>query len=178
MLAQCGIQYGLDWSCLRAPWIMEKDDFRYTLSFGDDIFGGPDWKTLVPPEIAARARAIGAVPLLLDADGAPLRRNFVHVDDLVSAILIALTTRPRASSSSTSPWTSPSTTARSPPISPRPGASPRSTSRAATTRPGSTTARPGSSSAGAPTTTCARLIEAAWAIRAPPDDPRRVWYPG
>ena len=28
MVAQAGIQYGLDWTCLRAPWIMEKDDFR------------------------------------------------------------------------------------------------------------------------------------------------------
>eukprot|EP01046_Picozoa_sp_COSAG06_P088060 COSAG06_NODE_34505_length_473_cov_2.077540_1_plen_38_part_10 len=23
-----------------APWIMEKDDFKYTMSFGDDLFGG------------------------------------------------------------------------------------------------------------------------------------------
>ena len=90
MVAQAGIQYGLDWTCLRAPWIMEKDDFRLALSFGDDVFGAPDWKTLVAPEVAARARATGAVPLLRDADGAPLRRNFVHVDDLVAAILIAL----------------------------------------------------------------------------------------
>ena len=90
MVAQAGHQYGLDWTCLRAPWIMEKDDFRLALSFGDDVFGAPDWKTLVAPEVAARARATGAVPLLRDADGAPLRRNFVHVDDLVAAILIAL----------------------------------------------------------------------------------------
>jgi hypothetical protein len=26
---------------------MEKDDFRYALSFGPDQFGGPDWDTLV-----------------------------------------------------------------------------------------------------------------------------------
>eukprot|EP01046_Picozoa_sp_COSAG06_P106430 COSAG06_NODE_52706_length_304_cov_0.756098_1_plen_29_part_10 len=25
--------------CLMAPWIMEKDDFKYTMSFGDDLFG-------------------------------------------------------------------------------------------------------------------------------------------
>src|SRR5690349_22484194 len=59
MLEQYGIQYGLDWCCLRAPWIMEKDDFRYTLSFGDDVFGGPDWKTMVTPEEAEAARAKG-----------------------------------------------------------------------------------------------------------------------
>ena len=46
MLAQFGIQYGVNWSTLRAPWIMEKDDFRFTLSFGDDVFGGPDGRPL------------------------------------------------------------------------------------------------------------------------------------
>ncbi|MEW9837462.1 NAD-dependent epimerase/dehydratase family protein [Mesorhizobium marinum] len=89
-LQQFCIQYGLNACCLRAPWIMEKDDFRYTLSFGDDIFGGPDWKTMVAPDVAAKCRAAGTVPLLREAGGAPLKRNFVHVDDLVSAILAAL----------------------------------------------------------------------------------------
>ena len=36
--------------CLRAPWIMEKDDFRYQLSFGEDVFGGPRWRDLVGAE--------------------------------------------------------------------------------------------------------------------------------
>jgi len=90
LLQQTHIQYGLNVSCLRAPWIMEKDDFRYSLSFGDDVFGGPDWKTLVPPEIAERCRKEGTIPLLLDAHGRPLKRNFVHVDDLVDAILAPL----------------------------------------------------------------------------------------
>jgi UDP-glucose 4-epimerase len=90
MLQQFGIQYGIDWCCLRAPWIMEKDDFRYTLSFGDDLFGGPDWKAMVTPEEAAEARTSGAVPLLMESDGTPVKRNFVHVDDLVEAIVISL----------------------------------------------------------------------------------------
>ncbi len=90
LLQQTHIQYGLNVSCLRAPWIMEKDDFRYSLSFGDDVFGGPDWKTLVPPEVAERCRKEGTIPLLRDAHGRPLKRNFVHVDDLVDAILAAL----------------------------------------------------------------------------------------
>lgn len=90
MLAQFGIQYGLNACCLRAPWIMEKDDFRYTLSFGDDVFGGPVWKSLVAPEVAERCRAEGMVPLLRDAHDRPLKRNFVHVDDLVDAIMAAL----------------------------------------------------------------------------------------
>ena len=90
MLTQFVGQYGINGCCLRAPWIMEKDDFRYTLSWGDDLFGGPDWKTMVPPEVAARAWAEGAVPLLRDADGRPLKRNFVHVDDLTAALVLAL----------------------------------------------------------------------------------------
>ncbi len=90
ILEQFGIQYDINGCCLRAPWIMEKDDFKYTLSFGDDVFGGPDWKTLVPEADARRYAAKGTVPLLHDADGRPLKRNFVHVDDLVSAILAAI----------------------------------------------------------------------------------------
>ena len=95
MLEQFQIQYGINGCCLRAPWIMEKDDFRFTLSFGNDVFGGPDWKTLVPEDDAKRYAKEGTVPLLRDADGHPLKRNFVHVEDLVSAILAALD-NPRA----------------------------------------------------------------------------------
>ena len=95
MLEQFGIQYDTNGCCLRAPWIMEKDDFKYTLSFGNDVFGGPDWKTMVPAADARRYAGDGTVPLLRDADGQPLKRNFVHVEDLVSAILAAID-NPRA----------------------------------------------------------------------------------
>jgi nucleoside-diphosphate-sugar epimerase len=95
MVRQYCIQYGIDGCCLRAQRIMEKDDFKFTLSFGADAFGGPVWKDLVPAADTARYRDSGTVPLLLDADGRPLKRSFVHVDDLVSAILIALD-HPRA----------------------------------------------------------------------------------
>lgn len=87
MVQQYVIQYGINACCLRAPWIMEKDDFRYTLSFGDDVFGAPVWKDLVGAAEAARYHQTGTVPVLLDDDGEPLKRNFVHVDDLASAIL-------------------------------------------------------------------------------------------
>jgi UDP-glucose 4-epimerase len=90
LLEQYHIQYGVNGCCLRAPWIMEKDDFRYTLSFGDDLFGGPDWKSMVPPDVSEQCRRNGTVPLLRDADGLPLKRNFVHAEDLVEAILVAL----------------------------------------------------------------------------------------
>lgn len=90
MLEQYYVQYDLNGSCLRAPWIMEKDDFKYQLSFGDDVFGGPRWCDLVGAEKAQEYRRTNTIPVLQDADGQPVKRNFVHVDDLVSAILLAL----------------------------------------------------------------------------------------
>lgn len=90
MLEQYFVQYDLNGCCLRAPWIMEKDDFRYALSFGDDVFGGPRWRDLVGAERAEEYMRSGAVPLMLGADGEAVRRNFVHVSDLVEAMVVAL----------------------------------------------------------------------------------------
>ena len=90
MLEQYGLQYGFPGCCLRAPWIMEKDDFKYQLSFGEDVFGGPRWCDLVGPDRAREYRDTGAVPIMLDADGRPLKRNFVQLEDLVSAIVCSL----------------------------------------------------------------------------------------
>ena len=178
MVQQYGIQYGLDWCCLRAPWIMEKDDFRHTLSFGDDLFGGPDWKTMVPAEDVARLREMGAVPLLVDADDTPVRRNFVHVEDLVEAILVALTApaaRQRLYNISmdepvdygalaaylASTRGLPSVRVRGPYVS-----NWMDNSRAK------------ADLGWRPSYDLARLVEAAWTFERAPDDPRRVWYPG
>ena len=91
MLEQYYVQYDLRGCCLRAPWIMEKDDFKYTLSFGDDVFGGPRWRDLVGAEraeeyVTIRDRAGHAGSLM----AGPVKRNFVHVSDLVDAILLAM----------------------------------------------------------------------------------------
>src|SRR6202049_3820765 len=90
MLEQYFIQYQLPGCCLRAPWIMEKDDFKYSLSFGEDVFGGPRWRNLVGAERADAYIKNGSVPLMLDPDGNPVKRSFVHVSDLVEATVIAL----------------------------------------------------------------------------------------
>ena len=90
MLEQYYVQYNLNGCCLRAPWIMEKDDFKYSLSFGDDVFGGPRWRDLVGPEAAEAYQQSQTVPVMLDPDGVPVKRNFVHVSDLVDAMLMAL----------------------------------------------------------------------------------------
>jgi nucleoside-diphosphate-sugar epimerase len=93
MLEQYQIQYGINGCCLRAPWIMEKDDFRHALSFGKDQFGGPPWTDFMPESEVRKFAGEKVAPLILDGSGAPLRRNFVHVSDLVSAILAALDNR-------------------------------------------------------------------------------------
>ncbi|GAC1665078.1 MAG: NAD(P)-dependent oxidoreductase [Candidatus Acidiferrum sp.] len=90
MLEQYFIQYNLAGCCLRAPWIMEKDDFKYTLSFGEDVFGGPNWRELVGAERADEYLKKNAAPLMVDPQGQPIKRNFVHVSDLVEAMVVAL----------------------------------------------------------------------------------------
>ncbi len=90
MLEQYYLQYDLNGCCLRAPWIMEKDDFKYQLSFGADVFGGPRWRELVGEQQADAYIQTGAIPVMLDPAGVPVKRNFVHVEDLVSAILVSL----------------------------------------------------------------------------------------
>ena len=90
MIEQYYIQYDLNGCCLRAPWIMEKDDFKYQLSFGEDVFGGPRWRDLVGTQRADEFIRTGTVPVMLDPEAVPVKRNFVHVDDLVNALLLAL----------------------------------------------------------------------------------------
>lgn len=90
MIEQFGFQERLNWTTLRAPWIMEKDDFRYAFELGDDQFGGPLWESLVAPGELAAMRAERAQPALKDHRGDYLQRSFIHVEDVVSAILAAL----------------------------------------------------------------------------------------
>jgi len=90
MLEQYAIQYDLNGCCLRAPWIMKKDDFKYQLSFGEGVFGGPRWRDLVGPAQADEYIRERVIPVMLDAAGEPMRRNFVHLSDLVEALLLAI----------------------------------------------------------------------------------------
>ena len=90
MLEQYFVQYDLSGCCLRAPWIMEKDDFKYSLSFGEGVFGGPRWRELVGRKVADEYVRSNTVPVMLDPKGIPVKRNFVHVSDLVDSMILAL----------------------------------------------------------------------------------------
>jgi UDP-glucose 4-epimerase len=178
MLQQYQVQYGLNGCCLRAPWIMEKDDFRFTLSFGDDVFGGPRWRELVPEGEAREHVRNGAVPVMLDPDGQPVQRNFVHVQDLVDAILLALDA-PRARQQLMN-------VCMDEPIDYGALGEYLARTRGLPLVPIRTPYRSAwldNSKARfllgwRPKFDMARMVEAAWTYERAPDDPRVVWYPG
>jgi nucleoside-diphosphate-sugar epimerase len=178
MLQQYGIQYGIDWCCLRAPWIMEKDDFRYTLSFGDDLFGGPDWKSMVSSEDAEECLATGAVPLLLDEDGKPVRRNFGHVDDLVEAILIALDAPAARQRLFNICMDEPVDYALVAKYLAGTRGIPVKEIRGPYHSNWMDNTRAKHELAWRPSYDLEKLIESAWAYQRPANEPRRVWYPG
>ena len=90
MLEQYYRPYDLNGCCLRAPWIMEKDDFKCQLSFGPDVFGAPVWSSYVDEQTAQHYVRTQTIPVMLDPNGIPVQRNYVHVSDLVSAIIAAI----------------------------------------------------------------------------------------
>lgn len=178
MLQQYQVQYGLNGCCLRAPWIMEKDDFRFTLSFGADVFGGPRWCELVQESEAQDHVRAGAVPVMLDPEGQPVKRNFIHVQDLVQAILLALDA-PRARQQLMNVCMDEpidygelgAYLARTRGLPPVPIRTPyRSTWLDNTKAKFLLGWRPQFD--------MARMVESAWSYERPPDDPRKVWYPG
>ena len=178
MLEQYYLQHDFNGCCLRAPWIMEKDDFKYTLSFGDDVFGGPVWKDLVSDEDAKRYHESRTIPVMLGQDGDPVQRNFVHVEDLVSAILLALG-HPEARQQLFN-------VCMDEPVHYRKVADHLKESR---NLPSVEVPTPYHSTwldnAKAkflldwkPKYDLKRLIDEAWDYQRPPDDPRTIWYPG
>jgi UDP-glucose 4-epimerase len=178
MLEQYCIQYDFNGCCLRAPWIMEKDDFKYSLSFGEDVFGGPRWRELVGPERADEYVKTQTIPVMLDPHGQPVKRNFVHVDDLVSAILKAIDA-PQARQQTFN-------ICMDEPVDYRAVADYLAESRGLPSvdvvTPFYSTWLDNSKARflldWRPEVDLERLIDRAWSYRRAPDDPRVVWYPG
>jgi nucleoside-diphosphate-sugar epimerase len=133
---------------------------------------------MVPPGEAEAYRAAGAIPVLHDADGAPLKRNFVHVDDLVAAMVAALT-HPRASRQRFN-------ICMDEPVDYRAVADYLARTRGLPSVDISSgfhsnwldNAKAKFLLDWRPAYDMARLIEAAWSYQRASDDPRRIWYPG
>jgi UDP-glucose 4-epimerase len=178
MLEQFGLQYDLDWCCLRAPWIMEKDDFRCSLSFGDDAFGGPDWKTMVGATEAEECRRSGAVPLLLAEDDTPIERNFVHVDDLVDAIVVALPAQAARQRLYNICMDEPVNYAAVADYLGRTRGLPAKKIRGPYFSNRMDNSRAKAELGWRPSYDLEALIESAWSYQRPAEEPRKVWYPG
>ena len=157
---------------------MEKDDFKYTLSFGEDVFGGPRACELVGAEKAAEYQAAGRVPVLCDQQGQPIERGFVHVNDLVEAMMIALD-HPAARQQKFNICTTE-------PVHYRKVAEHLAKTRGL---PSVDIRTPFHSTwldnakakfllGWRPAYDAERIIDEAWAYQRSPDDPRKIWYPG
>ena len=178
MLQQYQIQYDLNGCCLRAPWIMEKDDLRFHLSFGADVFGAPRWCDLVGPEAAAEHQARSATPVLLDREGRSVLRNFVHVDDLSDAILAALD-HPRARHQLMNVcMNEPLDYARAGEYLARTRGCPLVPIRERYHSTWLDNSKAKFLLGWRPHYDLERLIESAWSYRRAADDPRHIWYPG
>ncbi|WP_027835520.1 NAD-dependent epimerase/dehydratase family protein [Maritalea myrionectae] len=94
MLAQAHIQYGIQGCCLRAPWLVADDDLRFAMSFSKQVFGSPRWHEYFDDSTAEKFTKNQNVPLALGAQGKPLQRSILAVDDLVNAIIKALNIQP------------------------------------------------------------------------------------
>ena len=178
MLQQYQLQYGLNACCLRAPWILEKDDLRHHLSFGPDVFGAPRWCDLVGADAAADCVERGAIPVLLDASGVGLLRNFVHVDDLVEAILAAID-QPRARHQLMNVcMDEPVDYVRLGDYLARTRGCPLVPIRERYHSTWLDNSKAKFLLGWRPRYDLERLVESAWRHERAPDDPRRIWYPG
>lgn len=178
MLEQAQHQYRLNGCILRAPWIMEKDDFRFAMRFGPDQFGGPVWSDLLPPEHLATLDPDRHVPLMRDHRGAALMRNFVHVSDVVSAIIAALDNPAAHQRLFNIAMDEPVSYARVADIlAKRHGLIP-----VEVPTPFFSNWLDNSAARHAlgwrPATTLEAMIEQSWSFRRAAEDPRKVWYPG
>jgi len=88
MTEQYAAQYGVPVSILRSSWVFEGDDLLHHFSLLENVdpaekghgFGD------VGEEVLALVRAgQERIPILCDAEGLPLRRHIVHIDDVMQA---------------------------------------------------------------------------------------------
>ncbi|MHB1081239.1 MAG: NAD-dependent epimerase/dehydratase family protein [Prosthecobacter sp.] len=88
MAAQYAIQYGVPVTVLRSSWVFEHDDLLNHFSLLRNVNPAEPGHGFgeVSDDVFALVRAKQErIPILMDANGAPLRRHIVHVDDVMQA---------------------------------------------------------------------------------------------
>ncbi len=96
MTRQYGIQYGLPWTILRSSWVFENDDLLHHFSILENVDPAEPGHGFgeVPEEVTEQVRqGREHIPVLVDADGQPLSRHIVHIDDVVQAFSCAIGNR-------------------------------------------------------------------------------------
>ncbi|MDQ3624955.1 MAG: NAD(P)-dependent oxidoreductase, partial [Verrucomicrobiota bacterium] len=88
MAEQYAIQYGVPVTVLRSSWVFEKDDLLNHFSLLRNVNPAEPGHGFgeIGDEVLDLVRAgQERIPILTDADGTPLRRHIVHVDDVMQA---------------------------------------------------------------------------------------------
>lgn len=88
MAGQYAIQYDLPVTVLRSSWVFEGDDLLRHFSLlhnVDPAEPGHGFGEITPEVLDLVRRRQERIPILVDAQGAPLRRHIVHLDDVMQA---------------------------------------------------------------------------------------------
>ena len=93
MAEQYRIQYGIPVTALRSSWVFERDDLLNHFSLLRNVNPaepGHGFGEVTKGVFALVRAGQERIPILTNADGTPLRRHIVHVDDLMQAFDRAL----------------------------------------------------------------------------------------
>ncbi|MBL9200941.1 MAG: NAD(P)-dependent oxidoreductase [Opitutaceae bacterium] len=93
MARQYALQYGLPVTVLRSSWVFEGDDLLRHFSLLrniDPAEPGHGFGEITPEIMDLVRRRWERIPILVDAQGAPLRRHIVHLDDVLQAFGLML----------------------------------------------------------------------------------------
>ncbi|MEX2581606.1 MAG: NAD(P)-dependent oxidoreductase [Verrucomicrobiales bacterium] len=88
MAGQYGIQYGVPVTVLRSSWVFEGDDLLNHFSLlgnVDPAEPGHGFGEITDDVLELVRSQQERIPILTDAEGVPLRRHIVHVDDVMQA---------------------------------------------------------------------------------------------
>lgn len=93
MAQQYAVQYGVPFTVLRSSWVFEGDDLLRHFSLlrnVDPAEPGHGFGEITDDILALVRAQEERIPILTDAQGTPLRRHIVHIDDVMQAFGLML----------------------------------------------------------------------------------------